>query len=186
MPPLTVLTDGEVKSILHSLTKAEVVVLQEALRKSLSDYSTAKQTQDDRSMAQPARTVIETEKENGKSTTLFMPATSSEGLGVKGMVRILFSTSQKNTFFLDSPHFLVDREEARADVRTVVTLPTAGTVGNATPQGALTVMANDGKPIGFLNAEELTAFRTALASSLLMSRRSKIKTVTVFGAGKQA
>ena len=47
-------------------------------------------------------------------------------------------------------------------------------------------MANDGKPIGFLNAEELTAFRTALASSLLMSRRSKVKAVTVFGAGKQA
>jgi ornithine cyclodeaminase/alanine dehydrogenase-like protein (mu-crystallin family) len=47
-------------------------------------------------------------------------------------------------------------------------------------------MDNDGKPVGFINAEELTAFRTALASSLLMSRRSKIKTVTVFGAGKQA
>lgn len=47
-------------------------------------------------------------------------------------------------------------------------------------------MSNDGKPIGFLNAEELTAFRTALASSLLMSRRSKVKTITVFGAGKQA
>lgn len=47
-------------------------------------------------------------------------------------------------------------------------------------------MANDGKPIGFLNAEEVTAFRTALASSLLMTRRSKVKTVTVFGAGKQA
>jgi ornithine cyclodeaminase/alanine dehydrogenase-like protein (mu-crystallin family) len=47
-------------------------------------------------------------------------------------------------------------------------------------------MANDGKPLGFINAEELTAFRTALASSLLMTRRFKVKTVTVFGAGKQA
>jgi len=47
-------------------------------------------------------------------------------------------------------------------------------------------MENDGKPIGFINAEELTAFRTALASSLLITRRSKVKTVTVFGAGKQA
>lgn len=82
--------------------------------------------------------------------------------------------------------FLVDIEDARANIHTVVTLPTAGGIGNATPQGALTIMENDGKPIGFINAEELTAFRTALASSLLMSRRSKIKTVTVFGAGKQA
>lgn len=47
-------------------------------------------------------------------------------------------------------------------------------------------MSADGKPFGFLNAEEVTAFRTALASSLLMIRRRKVKTITVFGAGKQA
>jgi ornithine cyclodeaminase/alanine dehydrogenase-like protein (mu-crystallin family) len=47
-------------------------------------------------------------------------------------------------------------------------------------------MSADGKPFGFLNAEEVTAFRTALASSLLMVRRRKVKTLTVFGAGKQA
>jgi ornithine cyclodeaminase/alanine dehydrogenase-like protein (mu-crystallin family) len=47
-------------------------------------------------------------------------------------------------------------------------------------------MTSDGKPFGFLNAEEVTAFRTALASSLLMIRRRKVKTLTVFGTGKQA
>jgi len=47
-------------------------------------------------------------------------------------------------------------------------------------------MTSDGKPFGFLNAEEVTAFRTALASSLLMIRRRKIKTLTIFGTGKQA
>jgi hypothetical protein len=99
MAPLTVLTDEEVKSILHSLTKAEVVELQHALRKSLSDYSMAKQTQDERSMAQPARTVIQTEKENGKSTTLFMPATSSQGLGMKGRAQMLFPTCREIHFF---------------------------------------------------------------------------------------
>lgn len=40
--------------------------------------------------------------------------------------------------------------------------------------------------MGFVNAEELTAFRTALASTLLFSRRSKVHSITVFGAGKQA
>lgn len=55
-----------------------------------------------------------------------------------------------------------------------------------TPQGGLMLMATDGKPFGFLNAEELTAFRTALASSLLMVRRKRVKTITVFGTGKQA
>ncbi|TAQ88040.1 hypothetical protein B7494_g3653 [Chlorociboria aeruginascens] len=54
------------------------------------------------------------------------------------------------------------------------------------PQGALTLMTPFGQPFGFINAEELTAFRTALASSILLSRRTKVKTLTVFGAGKQA
>lgn len=54
------------------------------------------------------------------------------------------------------------------------------------PQGSLTLMTPDGTAFGFINAEELTAFRTALASSLLMSRRSKVRTITVFGSGKQA
>lgn len=61
-------------------------------------------------------------------------------------------------------------------------LPKAG----QTPQGGLMLMATDGKPFGFLNAEELTAFRTALASSLLMVRRKRVKTITVFGTGKQS
>lgn len=47
-------------------------------------------------------------------------------------------------------------------------------------------MSNAGRPLGFLNAEEITAFRTALASSLLISRRAHVKAVTVYGAGRQA
>lgn len=47
-------------------------------------------------------------------------------------------------------------------------------------------MGSDGKPFGFLNAEELTAFRTALTSSLLLARRRKVKNIVVFGVGKQA
>jgi hypothetical protein len=85
MPPLTILSDSDVKRVLHSLTKGEVVELQEALRRSLSDYSTAKQTEDAGSLNQPERTVIESDKENGKTTTLFMPSTSAAGLGMKGM-----------------------------------------------------------------------------------------------------
>lgn len=57
---------------------------------------------------------------------------------------------------------------------------------DATPYGAISLMGSNGKPFGFLNAEEITAFRTALASSLLMLRRTKVKTITVFGTGKQA
>ena len=35
-------------------------------------------------------------------------------------------------------------------------------------------------------AEELTAFRTALAATMIFNRRANVHTVTVFGAGKQA
>ncbi|KPI43372.1 uncharacterized protein AB675_6933 [Cyphellophora attinorum] len=40
--------------------------------------------------------------------------------------------------------------------------------------------------MGILNAEELTAFRTALASTILFQKREHVHTITVFGAGKQA
>jgi ornithine cyclodeaminase/alanine dehydrogenase-like protein (mu-crystallin family) len=43
-----------------------------------------------------------------------------------------------------------------------------------------------GTPLAFINAEELTAFRTALASTILFSKRSRVHTVAIFGAGKQA
>lgn len=182
MPPLTILPDSDVKRILHSLTKSEIEGLQQALRKSLIDYSTAKLSEDEYALTQPERTVIESEKSNGKSTTLFMPSTSAEGLGMKGKVNSFPTKAEFAAISFPS----LSLSTSEADISPVVTLPTAGSIGNATPQGAITIMENDGRPIGFINAEELTAFRTALASSLLITRRSKVKTVTVFGAGKQA
>jgi len=54
------------------------------------------------------------------------------------------------------------------------------------PHGSLTIMSDEGLPIGFLNADEVTAFRTALSSSLLFCRRRHFRHVVVFGAGRQA
>lgn len=73
---------------------------------------------------------------------------------------------------------------------SVVTLVAPSTTsdlkGDTTPHGALTIMDKHGEPTGFLNAEEITAFRTALASSLLLARRTSLKTLVIFGRGKQA
>jgi ornithine cyclodeaminase/alanine dehydrogenase-like protein (mu-crystallin family) len=55
-----------------------------------------------------------------------------------------------------------------------------------TPRGTVTIMDRYGNPMGILNAEELTAFRTALASTILFQKREHVHTITVFGAGKQA
>lgn len=47
-------------------------------------------------------------------------------------------------------------------------------------------MDNYGHTTGLLNAEEITAFRTALATTMLLKKRQSVHDVTVFGAGKQA
>ncbi|KAI9753878.1 MAG: Cytoplasmic thioredoxin isoenzyme 2 [Chaenotheca gracillima] len=61
-------------------------------------------------------------------------------------------------------------------------LPAQGT----TPRGLLTLLTQTGAPLGLMAAEELTAFRTALAATMLLKRREHVSTITVFGAGKQA
>lgn len=54
------------------------------------------------------------------------------------------------------------------------------------PTGAITLLLPSGAPVGFVHAETLTAFRTALASSCLLAKRAQVRVLTVFGAGSQA
>ncbi|KAK8069430.1 hypothetical protein PG994_006046 [Apiospora phragmitis] len=54
------------------------------------------------------------------------------------------------------------------------------------PTGSVTVFSPQGAPTGFLHAKTLTAFRTALASSCLLTKRQHVRTLTVFGSGLQA
>ena len=48
------------------------------------------------------------------------------------------------------------------------------------------MLDSKGYPTSVVNAEELTAFRTALAATLMFQKRENVHTITVFGAGKQA
>jgi hypothetical protein len=80
--PLTVLSDTNVKDLLDNLTIADVEVLQKSLRKALHEYSTGTQEDDACASHQPERTSIQSH--NG-TTTLFMPSTSSSGIGMKGI-----------------------------------------------------------------------------------------------------
>jgi ornithine cyclodeaminase/alanine dehydrogenase-like protein (mu-crystallin family) len=52
--------------------------------------------------------------------------------------------------------------------------------------GSLTLFDNSGKPRALLNTSEITAFRTALASTMLFKKRHNVHDVVVFGAGRQA
>jgi ornithine cyclodeaminase/alanine dehydrogenase-like protein (mu-crystallin family) len=172
--PLTVLTDSNVKQILHDLTKDEVETLQAGLRQSLHEYSTGTNSSGAAAVNQPKRTILES---NNGTTSLFMPSTTSSGIGIKGRdlpPGLRLETNLPTVVTLAAPPSYTTNDCAVPDSK------------DTTPQGALTLMSSNGKPFGFLNAEEVTAFRTALASSLLMIRRRKVKTLTVFGTGKQA
>ena len=84
--PLTVLSDSNVKALLGSLTETDVEALQKSLRQALHEYSTG--TQDDAACAsqQPERM---SHTSHDGLTMLFMPSTSSSGLGMKGTFHIL-------------------------------------------------------------------------------------------------
>lgn len=66
----------------------------------------------------------------------------------------------------------------------VVTLPGGG----GPPKGAINIFSPEGELDGILNAEEITAFRTALASMIPISQFNmpNESRVVIFGSGKQA
>lgn len=79
--PLTVLSDADVCEVLENLTVADVHGLQKSLRKALHEYSTGTQEEAACAMHQPERTSM---LAPSGATTLFMPSTSSSGIGMKG------------------------------------------------------------------------------------------------------
>jgi hypothetical protein len=79
--PLTVLGDSNVKQILNNLSKDEVETLQASLRHSLHEYSTGTNSSGAAAENQPKRTILES---NNGTTSLFMPSTTSSGIGIKG------------------------------------------------------------------------------------------------------
>lgn len=52
--------------------------------------------------------------------------------------------------------------------------------------GAVVVCDNNGLPIGLLNAEEITGFRTSMSAIIPWTYRVRTETILVYGAGKQA
>ncbi|KAF7955326.1 uncharacterized protein EAE97_000585 [Botrytis byssoidea] len=161
---LTVLTDSDIKNLLQDLTLKDLERFQDQMRRALYEYSTGTQDDDCCRLHQPRRTVLESKH---KRTTLFMPSTASAGIGMKVVTLPQPGSSNESS-----------------DSDSIST--SSSTKNPSTPQGSLTLMDKTGLPFGFLNASETTAFRTALASSLLITPRTKVKTITVFGAGKQA
>ena len=158
--PLTVLSDKEVDDILHSLTRSDIERFQHNLAEALHDYSTGTQEETSAcSQNQPLRTVLKSQH----GTTLFMPAQNESVTGIK-VVTVGASASQS---FASS-----SADTPRASTR---------------PNGTLSLLdPMTGSPLAFLAASSLTAFRTALASTILFAKRTRVHSILVFGAGAQA
>ncbi|MCJ1255974.1 hypothetical protein MMC24_003793 [Lignoscripta atroalba] len=175
--PLTVLTDGDVRSLLLSLTRDDVLTLQNNLAEALHDYSTGTQeTTACCSANQPQRLSIPGSR---GQTTLFMPASTSTSTGMKIVSLASAPASSSSPSNNSSTTLVSTTSNTSAD-------PSTTSSQSTTPRGSLTLLDKSGTPLAFMNAEELTAFRTALAASAIFSRRARVHSITVFGAGKQA
>ncbi|KAH8700521.1 putative proline utilization protein PrnX-like protein [Talaromyces proteolyticus] len=247
--PLTILSESQVRALLLSLTRDDVLSLQRNLAEALREYSTGNNDQGCAASYQPQRTAI-THKDG--HTTLFMPASTGKTTGIKilSVQNIDFSNTKSNgiEFFkpgcsvsqdltasrqsakvslsaeeyssrrsssslstdMSSMSLTTDDDDDRDDSSFSSSAPsinqqslqetnsrplTTTTTGKAwppagardsSPRGALTLIGPDGLPFGLVSAQELTAFRTALTSLCVFNKRKHVKTVTVFGAGRQA
>jgi len=188
--PLTVLSDDDVRNLLLQLTKQDILDLQQSLADALHYYSTA--TEEDTSNGcsssyQPLRTSL---KRGDGQTTLLMPASSNDGMGVK-IVTLAASnpTASQSKSSEDTASVASSLSSLSVSQQSNNSFTPPQSVSSAqstTPKGSLTLFDKTGAPRALLNAEEITAFRTALASTMLFKKRQNVHDVVVFGAGKQA
>jgi ornithine cyclodeaminase/alanine dehydrogenase-like protein (mu-crystallin family) len=224
--PLTILGDDDVKLLLHSLDRKDLMYLQQSLADALHYYSTATEDEGIGCCAsyQPKRQQM---KFKDGRTTLVMPATGNDGMGVKivtlteastreGSIASAPSTERSSissmaSLSLSDPSSASSQSGANQSASTqssstqssvgssrssttafdtppesVTSEPLSHKSSNTSPKGSLTLFERDGTPRALVNAEELTAFRTALASTMLFKKRTNVHDIVVFGAGKQA
>lgn len=184
--PLTVLTDSDVRNLLHQLSKEDVLNLQQSLADGLHGYSTA--TEEDLesnaccSSYQPMRTAL---KRNDGQTTLFMPASSNEGIGFK-VVTLATEDAKKqsDTGSIASSLKAASLSDSTQSSSSFTQPQSVSSSQSTSPKGTLQLLDKDGSPRALVNAEEITAFRTALASTMLFKKRHNVHDLVVFGAGK--
>ncbi len=199
--PLTVLTDSDVRQLLLTLTKDDANELQQNLAEALHSYSTGDTNSPCCSSYQPQRTMI---KKHG-ITTLFMPASTGNSVGMKivsletpeaerrkgsavsgnSSSKSISSSMSGMKLTPSSTMSTVDSERSESG-SGFQPPPSIASKMSTNPKGTVTMLDTTGNPIGILNAEEMTAFRTALAATAMFQKRENVHAVTVFGAGKQA
>jgi len=199
--PLSVLSDSDVRAILLDLSYEDVIDLQKSLGDALHEYSTGDTNASCCASFQPERTVLK----KRHATTMFMPSSAGGVVGVKvvtietspptssdaSIVSKKSSVSSASTG-IDAlqltPASSTSTGESRSSISGESFWPLSSTASshNTAPKGIINIMDAVGNPVGVLNAEELTAFRTSLGATFILQRRKEVHTITVFGAGKIA
>lgn len=191
---LTVLTDSDVRALLLTLKRDDILELQHNLAGAFHEYSTGNNDAGCASDYQPHRTVIT--RKCGQ-TTLFMPASTGTTVGMKILsvrsdppkreASVSSATSNLSGLSL-TPASTVASDDTKSSISGSTFSPPASIASDqsTTPRGTLTLLDFYGRPMGVVNAEELTTFRTALAATMMFNKREHVHNVTVFGAGKQA
>jgi ornithine cyclodeaminase/alanine dehydrogenase-like protein (mu-crystallin family) len=156
--------------LLLQLTKQDILALQQSLADALHYYSTANDDNGCCQAYQPQGTSLKS-KDGAKMDVL--PASSEDGLGVK------------ITTLLNDKTF-EDTESVASSLDTLSLSQASSTTAVSSHVSSLTLFSLTGNPRAMLNTSEMTAFRTALASTMLFQKRHSVHDVTVFGAGRQA
>lgn len=163
MTACTVLSDSTVREILLDLSRDQIITFLNELENALISFSKA-----DEKALQPNPSVV---KRSDGRKTLFRPFSSDAGPGVKIIVD---PTTNKASQADESGH----QSHPDASKNASAKKPTL--------HGILALCDRDGLPIGLINAEEITAFRTALSVMIPYQWRSSTENIVVFGAGKVA
>ena len=193
--PLTVLSDDDIHRLLHSLTRDDLEGFRENLASALHEYSTGTQEIAACSSNQSGRIQLH---HIGK-TTLIIPAQISTAAGVKvvtlatppapsstGDSSARSSIATPSSPNASNPSLASPSTAASSSLYSVHSLPSTDTGSSTAPAGTLTLQDPAGRPMALLAASSLTAFRTALAATFLLPKRTRLHSICVFGAGAQA
>lgn len=214
--PLTVLSDTDVSKVLHSFTREDILELQQSLADALHWYSTSSDANDYCSDYQPHSTTLKRKNGTttvfmpasgvtGQGVKV-VNMTPYDQKGFPSLENLSLDSSHSSRSSISSP----TPDSPRGSISTNSTADTSASsssipvslpaLGSGTPisadqesdkpvstvRGSLTLQDQMGRTTGLINAEEITAFRTALASTIMLNKRQSVHDVTVFGAGKQA
>ena len=191
---LTVLSSQDVRTLLLQLTKQDILDLQQSLADALHYYSTNTNDDGDGWDGGVGVAGMKTKRQDGGVVSVTL-ASSNDRFGVK--ITSLLNEKRKHSGSSDTEFatsslesLSLSQDSSSPSVKSSTRANTTTTSGSqasvASAKSSLTLFSETGTPRAFVNTLEITAFRTALASTMLFKKRANVHDVVVFGAGRQA